>query len=242
MPRTLREALAAGCDRLHAAGVETPRLDAELLLAHALGRNRTYLLAHLPDPLPDLGAASFDAFLERRQAREPLPYILGEWEWMGMRLRVGPGVLIPRPETETLVEEAASRLAPNARVLDVGAGSGCISLGMARLLSDARVLALELSPEAVAVARENVARQVMEHRVKVREGRFPEAVAGEVPFDAVFSNPPYIPTGEVERLAPEVPLHQPRVALDGGPDGLDVLRPLALEHPQVPGARGALSR
>lgn len=232
-PVTLKTALEQGCRRLEGAGVESPRLDAELLLAHALGRSRTFLFAHLPDPLPDAAASEFEALLKRREAREPLPYLLETWEWLGMPFRVTPAVLIPRPETETLVEEAARRLSPAARILDVGAGTGCIAAGMARLVPESRVTTLELSPAAAAVARENLERLGLSGRVSVREGGFPWAlVPGEV-FEALVSNPPYIPSAEVEALAPELRDHEPRLALDGGPDGLEVLRALVERGPDV---------
>lgn len=230
---TLRTALNEAIARLEAAGVETPRLDAELLLAHALGKDRTYLFAHGPDPLPRPVEPRFRELVERRAGREPLPYIVGTWEWLGMSFRVTPAVLIPRPETETLVEEVAERLAPGARVLDVGAGSGCIGIGLAALRPDLRVTELELSPEAAAVARENVLRLRVEDRVSVVEGRFPETLPSLGCFEAVVSNPPYIPSAEVDQLPPELRRHEPRLALDGGPEGLDVLRNLASAAPTV---------
>jgi release factor glutamine methyltransferase len=225
--------LADGFTRLAAAGVETPRLDAELLLAHVLGVNRAYLHAH-PDRIltPDQETA-FEALLRRREAREPLPYLLGRWEFLGMPFRVTPAVLIPRPETETLVEGAAARLRDGARILDVGAGSGCVGIGLAKLLPGARVTALEPSAEAAAVAQENAAALGVSDRVEVIEGWFPGAAAGLGLFDAVVSNPPYIPSADVERLAPELRLYEPRLALDGGADGLDVIRALAAESPAV---------
>jgi len=223
----LRDALVDAVPRLEAAGVDTPRLDAELLLAHSLGRNRTYLYAHLPDPLPADAAHRFARLLQRRAAREPLPYLLGAWEFMGLSFEVSPAVLIPRPETEVLVEAVAERVAPNARVLDVGAGSGCISVALARLLPQCQVTALEPSPEARAVAERNVAALGAAERVRILAGFFPQDADGLGPFDALVSNPPYIPTAEVEGLAPELRLHEPRLALDGGADGLTVLRALA---------------
>jgi release factor glutamine methyltransferase len=146
-----------------------------------------------------------------------------------MPFRVGPGVLIPRPETETLVEAVAERLEPGARILDVGAGSGCISIGLAKLLPEAEVLGLEPSPEALEIAQQNVADLGYAERVRLLPGRFPEDAATLGPLDALVSNPPYIPSAEVDALAPELRCYEPRGALDGGLDGLDVLRPLAHE-------------
>ena len=223
---TIRSALTCAMEELRVARVETPQLDAELLLAHTLGVTRTYLAAHLPDSLSPEHAAAFAELVARREAREPLPYLLGRWEFLGLSFEVSPTVLIPRPETEGLVEAVAARVRPNARVLDVGTGSGCIAIGLAHLRPDLAVTALEISPEAAAVARRNAAALEVSDRVRVVEGAFPEtALPG--PFAAVVSNPPYIPTAMEKTLAPELRLYEPRGALDGGADGLTVLRALA---------------
>lgn len=237
---TLGEALQQAIPRLEAAGVDTPRLDAELLLAQALDRTRTYLAAHPAQDLSSEEATRFDEQLARRERREPLPYLLGYWEWLGMRFRVTPAALIPRPETETLVEETASRLAPGARILDVGAGSGCISIGLVKLLSEAQVTALELSPEAAVVARQNI-EALAPGRVTLIEGGFPEAAGDLGSFEALVSNPPYIPTEEVEELAPELRLHEPRLALDGGADGLRVIRSLIQDGARIVVSGGLLA-
>jgi release factor glutamine methyltransferase len=223
---TIRSLLHDSIRRLQSVGVDTPRLDAELLLAHVLERDRTHLFAHPKAEVEPATAASYAALIARRASREPLPYLLGTWEFMGLPFHVCPGVLIPRPETETLVETAAARLPQDARVLDVGAGSGCISVGLARLLTGARIVALEPSPEALAVARRNVEALGFAERIRVVSGRFPEDARELRDLDAIVSNPPYIPSAEVDVLEPELRLHEPRAALDGGTDGLDVLRPL----------------
>lgn len=225
--------------RLAAAGVDSPRLDAELLLAHVLGKNRTYLFAHVHDPVSPEARAELETLLRRREAREPLPYLLGTWEFMGLPFRVSPAVLIPRPETEGLVEAVAERLLPHApvRILDVGTGSGCIAVGLAKLLPRAELLALEPSAAAAALARENIAALGVAERVRVQERSFPLDADGRMelggPLDAVVSNPPYIPSREVDELAPELRLHEPRAALDGGPDGLSLIRPLIAESPAL---------
>jgi release factor glutamine methyltransferase len=240
-PGSIREVLTQAVERLAAAGVESPRVDAELLLAHALGRTRTYLVGHPHEPLSEAAADVFEELLRRREARVPVPYLLGSWEFMGMPLAVSPAVLIPRPETETLVEAVAERLPAAARVLDVGAGSGCISIGLAKLLPRAEITALEPSPAAVEVARANVRALGFEGRVRVREGTFPRDTAGLEALDAVVSNPPYIPSNAVDQLAPELRLYEPRLALDGGPDGLDLLRALASVSPALLRAGGLLA-
>jgi release factor glutamine methyltransferase len=219
--------------RMRAAGVETPALDADLLLGLVLERDRAWLHAHPEAPVGGEEAARFEEAVARRAAREPLPYLLGAWEFLGMRFRVTPVALIPRPETETLVERAAERLPANARVLEVGAGSGCVSAGLARLLPEAEVLALEPSPAAALLARENVAALGFGERVRVIEAAFPAGARRLGVFDGVVSNPPYVPTAEIERLQPEVRLYEPRAALDGGPDGLRLLRALAGEAPAL---------
>jgi len=226
---TIREALAAAIPRLASAGVETARLDAELLLAHVLQQGRTHLFAHPEADLTIEVTQAYEALLQRREAREPLPYLLGTWEFLGMPFRVAPGVLIPRPETETLVEAVAERLPPGARILDVGAGSGCICAGLARLLPDATILGLEPSPEAIEIARQNIESLGFGDRVTLFAGRFPEDAIHLGALDALVSNPPYIPSAEIDTLAPELRCYEPRGALDGGPDGLEVLGPLTRE-------------
>ncbi|MFN3653324.1 MAG: peptide chain release factor N(5)-glutamine methyltransferase [Armatimonadota bacterium] len=230
---TVREALQAGQERLARAGVESPRLDASLLVAHVLQRDRTFLLGHPEESLAPDQALELEELLRRREAREPLPYLLGSWEFLGLRFRVGPGVLIPRPETEVLVETVAARLSGRVRVLDVGAGSGCIGIGLATLLPEAEVVLLEAAAQASELAWENAAIHDVTDRVAVVTGAFPEAAALLGQFDAVVSNPPYIPSEEVDRLAPELVRYEPRLALDGGADGLDVLRALATVSPSL---------
>jgi len=238
---TIRSLLHDAIRRLQAAGVDTPRLDAELLLAHVVGRDRTYLFAH-PEAVLDAGAsARYTSLVARREAREPLPYLLGSWEFMGLPFHVSPGVLIPRPETETLVEAAAARLPADARVLDVGAGSGCISVGLAKLLPGAQIIGLEPSAAALEVAQRNVEALGFTSSVRLLRGRFPDDVRELRGLHAIVSNPPYIPSAEVDELAPELRLHEPRGALDGGTDGLDVLRPLIQISPELLLAGGLLA-
>jgi release factor glutamine methyltransferase len=225
-PPSIRDALTVAAVRLAEAGVDTPRLDAELLLAHVLRTGRTHLIAHPVRELTEPQREHFLALLGRREAREPLPYLLGRWEFLGMDFEVSPAVLIPRPETETLVETVAQRLPDYGRILDVGTGTGCVAIGLAKLLPGACVIALEASPGAAEVARRNVERLGYSAQVEVMEGTFPEATVSLGTFDAVVSNPPYIPSKEVDRLAPELRCYEPRLALDGGADGLTIIRPL----------------
>lgn len=253
-------ALQSAVLRLTAAGVDSPRLDAELLLAQVLSRNRTYLFAHPERRLQPGETEHFAALVERRVRREPLPYLLGRWEFLGLSFRVGPGVLIPRPETECLVEAVAARARPAARVLEVGAGSGCIAIGLAHLRPDLHIVTLEPDPQAAEIAKRNAGYLGVATRVQVIQARFPDALddpalpapAGEIAqpgsetpsrlpglWDVLVSNPPYIPTSDLASLQPEVRDYEPRPALDGGPDGLLLIRALIHRGPQYL-ARGGL--
>ena len=213
---TVRDALDSALIALTASGCDTPRLDAEVLLAAAMGLDRAALIA---DPGQGVEPEPFRDYVRRRTRREPVAYILGHKGFRRLELAVDPRVLIPRPETEHVVEAALS-LPAGARVVDVGTGSGAIALALADERPDLRVVATESSPGALAVARANAAR--LNLRVDFVAGDLLAPIAGAV--DAVVSNPPYVADGQ--RLAPELG-YEPREALYGGPDGLDVLRRLA---------------
>ncbi len=229
--------LDAAVGVLAAAGVATPRADAEWLLAGVLGCGRVEArLAAAGGLAADVERRFADA-VSRRAAREPLQHVLGWEEFRGLRLAVGPDVLVPRPETETLVELALARLpAPGRRRLlavDVGTGSGAIACALARERDDLDVVATEISPRAADVARANAAALGLAERVTV-------VVADGLPAlprraDLVVANPPYLPTAWLAALEPEVRDHDPRPAVDGGPDGLAVVRPL------VPAAAAVLA-
>lgn len=217
------EALHNACDRLRSFGVDEAEKEAELLLTAGLGVERVALYRDNP-PLGPEGARKLDEMLARRAKREPIQYILGDVEFCGLRIRVGPGVLIPRPETELLVEEAVGRLSGRARlrVLELCTGSGCVALAVAKQLPNARVVATENSKEALRYAMENAA-LIGADNVTFLAGSLFEPVSAER-FDAVLSNPPYVATSEIDGLAPEIRNWEPREALDGGPDGLDFYR------------------
>ncbi len=201
------------------------RRDAESLLLHSTGLSRSGLLAHDTDELPPAQAAAFDALLARRLRGEPIQQMTGTAEFYGLPFRVTPDVLIPRPETEHLVERAISLATPFAapRILDIGTGSGVIAVALAHTLPHAAVSAVDLSPAALAVARDNAARN--EVRVRFLEGDLLAPVVAEQ-FDLIASNPPYVPETDRPTLAVEVRDFEPALALFAGPDGLTVYRRL----------------
>lgn len=226
------EALASAADALRAAGVESPRFDAELLLADALGRPRERLAA---EPEADVDAAtarSFGAMVRRRVAREPVAYILGRKGFRRIELEIDSRVLVPRPESELLVE-LALELGP-ASVLDVGTGSGAIALAVADELPGCEVVASDTSRAAITVARANAARLGLGPRVGFEVGSLPERRE----FDLVLANLPYVRSDEWQGLAPEIRAYEPRSALVGGADGLVAIRSLidALADGRPPGA------
>ena len=201
-----------------------PALEAQVLAAHALGLSRARLLADSQRALDAETVRGIERLFLRRRAGEPVAYLTGEREFHGLSLQVTPDVLIPRPETELLVELALERLPNRAgRVLDLGTGSGAIAVAIAHVAPDAEVVAVDASGAALAVARENARR----HGAAIRfvEGEWFAGV-GRERFDVVVSNPPYIPSGDIATLQPEVASFEPRLALDGGSDGLDAYRRL----------------
>lgn len=214
--------------RLKEAGCEDAAFDARCLLEDLGGLPRGQAAGDTP--LTRIQTAALTAALEQRCAGQPLQYILGEWEFLTLTLKVGEGVLIPRPDTELLCETAAERLKeqPAPRVLDLCAGTGCVGLGVASLVPGAQVTAVELSEEALPYLRENAARYP-QYTVAVRQGDvLTDHAAFEGFYDAILSNPPYIPTGDLAGLQREVQ-REPRMALDGAEDGLTFYRTIA-EH------------
>ena len=213
-------------------GVDNPRLDAELLLADALAIERSRLYVDLDRPLGDAERARFDERIRRRGGREPLQRIRGTQEFFSREFELDASVLIPRPETEALVEAALVRArgidAPV--ILDVGTGSGAIAITLALELPKARVFATDVSPGAIDAARANARR--LAAVVEFRRGDLTAPFAGER-FDLIVSNPPYVASGEIAALAPEVRDHEPRTAVDGGVDGLEVYRGLAASVGEV---------
>jgi len=227
-------ALARGAQTLAAAS-DTSRLDAELLLAFATGRTRSSLLAFPERTLDAAAAARFEALLERRARGEPLAYLTGEREFFSLPLAVAPSVLVPRAETELLVELALAAVQATSQpaVLDVGTGSGAVALAVKQARRDARVTASDSSAAALAVAGGNAVRLGLD--VRFVESRWFESLGGET-FDAVVSNPPYVRSADVTGAL----AFEPRLALDGGADGLDAYRTLFAEARRHLNAGGAL--
>ena len=218
---SVRDALGGATDALVAVGVESPRLDAELLLAEAIGWDRAKLAAEPEGGVPAPAARRFGEMVRRRLRREPVAYILGRRGFRRIELQVDRRVLIPRPETELLVE-LALELAPR-RVLDVGTGSGAIALAIADELPGCELIATDVSAPALEVARANAALLGLTERVELVEATLP---AGLGEFDLVVANLPYVAESEWGGLEPEVTQWEPREALLAGPDGLDAIRAL----------------
>jgi len=229
---TVREALAEAARRLAGADVADADREALWLLAHVLETTAGGLRLRAPEQLSPGAAAVYDTLVARRAAREPLQYILGTEEFMGMTFRVSPAVLIPRFDTEVLVRESAARLHGSVHVADIGTGSGAIAVGLARLLPQARVVAVDISPEALDVARINAAANRVGDRVEFRLGDLLEPLSRER-FDALVSNPPYIGEAEWAELMPEVQRYEPRGALTPGSDALLYYRRLAAGAPAL---------
>ena len=223
----IRDLLHAAAERMSEAGIEGGRLDARILLAQAMQITRDELIAASRKPTTD-EAERFEALIRRRLAREPIAYITGRKEFWSLDFAVGPGVLVPRPDTETLIEAALNldldRDAP-LRVADLGTGSGAILIALLKQFPNARGTGFERSAPALAFAKANLKTHGLEKRGEIVGGDWNEAPAGA--FDLILSNPPYIPSHQIEALEPDVRLHEPRAALDGGLDGLDAYRALA---------------
>ncbi len=242
-PWTMLGALNWTASYFRSHGIDSPRASAEILLAHALGLQRIELYVRYDQPLQPAELDRYKSLIRRRIEKEPVAYITGEKEFWSLSFRVTPAVLIPRPETEGLVEAALGAFAENEpiRILEPGTGSGAVSVAIARERSRWRIFSSDRSSEALAVARQNA----LYHEVIERVGFFAadwfEAVSARSrPFDAVICNPPYIRRADIEGLAPEIARFEPRPALDGGSDGLDAVRCLIRETPRYLSPDGVL--
>jgi release factor glutamine methyltransferase len=228
------EVIQRSAEFLGKKGLDSPRLQAELLLAHLLKLPRMQLYLNFERVLSNTEVDQFRELIKRRSLREPLQHIVGSTSFCGLEIAVNSDVLIPRPETELLAEQGGNFLtqlsAIHSRpltVLDFGTGSGCLAIYLAKKHASAKVYALDISPKALEVAQKNADHNGVAERICFLAGDAFEAVPKGTRFDLILSNPPYIPTAEIQTLQPEVRDHDPSTALDGGPDGLNYYRVLA---------------
>ena len=228
---TVKALLQWTADFLKKKGVEAPRLEAQILLAHVMACPKIELVARSDEEPAEAEKAAFKDLIRRRVDGWPVAYLVGRREFYLLPFEVTPAVLIPRPDTETLVLEALNRLKGLAApaVLDLGTGSGCIAVSVAHQAKAARVTAVDISPDALEVARRNAAAHGIADRTTFLAGDLFAPLPAGAAFDLIVSNPPYVTPGELAGLAPEVRDHEPRVALDGGPDGLAFYRRIAAD-------------
>ncbi len=241
--RTIAEVITEAASLLGSAGVAEARREAGSLLAHFIKRDRTFLITHSDAPLTPDDLARFHSLIARRAAGEPFQYITGRQEFYGLDFEVTPDVLIPRPETELLVEAALQLMKEKTAPLmcDVGTGSGCIAVTLLHERTDARTVALDISPAALEVAARNAARHNVSGRLSlVLSDCFAALNPADEPFTIIVSNPPYISESHLVQLQREVRDHEPRVALTPGGDGLSVIRRLLHDAPQFLVADGHL--
>ena len=236
----IKELLEVTSDYLKNKGIECPRLNAEVLLAHQLNVDRIKLYLSFDQPLHEKEIAGYRALIKRRLRREPLQYITGVQEFWSLDFRVGPPVMVPRPETELLVEHALSLChgnslaeSPCARILDLGTGCGALAVAIARELEAVAVWASDVSQEALDIARGNAKRHGVEERIEfVLSDMWKGFSSLEHPFDIIVSNPPYIRSDAMDALPPEVRDHEPKQALDGGEEGIFYIRDIIKKAPK----------
>ncbi len=232
-PWTVRRVLEWTTGHLKKHGSDTPRLDAEILLAHARGCQRIQLYTQFDEPLSDSVRGIMRELVQRRTKAEPVAYLVGVREFFSLGFRVTRDVLIPRPDTETLVMEVLDGVKgiPTPKVLDLCTGSGCIAVAVAKNAKTSLVTATDISSAAIEIARENVARHHVTSQVDVIESDLFAGIPGDSKYDVIASNPPYIPSAEISQLDAEVSRHEPRLALDGGADGLTILKQIIDQAP-----------
>jgi release factor glutamine methyltransferase len=241
MSVSIAEALRQASRALDHAGVAEARREAGSLLSHVMGRDRTFLISHAEDQLDEDDWKLFETAVARRAAGEPTQYITNVQDFFGRTFRVTPDVLIPRPETELLVEATLAVMNANAVVCDVGTGSGCIAVTLLSEKNDARAVAIDVSEAALEVARQNAHDLLVERRIElVRSDCFDELKPETSQFDVIVSNPPYVSANMLPGLQREVRDHEPLVALSPGADGLSVIRRLLTEAPAFIQANGHL--
>jgi release factor glutamine methyltransferase len=236
---TVRRVLEWTTQHLKKHGSETPRLDAEILLAQARDCPRIALYTQFDEPLSEPVRARMRELVQRRAQAEPVAYLVGHREFFSLDFDVTRDVLIPRPDTETLVMAVldAAKSITEPKILDLCTGSGCVAISVAKNCPGARVTATDLSAAAIEVARKNAVKHHVDDRVTLMTGDLFAAIDANDRFDIISANPPYVTTRELETLARDIRKYEPRAALDGGADGLDVVRRIIREAPQhlVPG-------
>lgn len=239
---TVRRILAWTTAHLEKHGSDTPRLDAEILLAHARGCPRIQLYTRFDEVLSDAERAVMRDLVRRRAQSEPVAYLVGHREFFGLDFRVTPDVLIPRPETETLVLALLDRSKelPQPKILDLCTGSGCIAVAAAVQRREAQMTAVDVSAEALEIARQNVEKHKVLDRIRLVQGDLFAPLDHNVRYDVIASNPPYVAEGELETLQADVRLYEPRLALAAGTDGLSVIRRLVAEAPNYLASNGTL--
>lgn len=237
---TIDEAINSTAERFATRGVDNSRREATSLMAHAIGKPHSFLIAHPEYMLTESEAATFEDLTTRRAQRSPFQHLTRRQEFYGLEFEVSPDVLIPRPETEILVERAIDLLKPldEPTFLDLGVGSGCISISMLHEVQTTSAVGVDLSPLALAVAGINAEKHGVADRLTLIEGDLFDNVSGE--FAAIVSNPPYIPDGDITTLQAEVRDHEPLLALAGGQDGLDIIRRIIAGAPEYLKADGYL--
>jgi len=230
---SISESLAKAAAILAANGIAEPRREAASLVMLATGKEKIFLFAHSDYELTELETSKFESLLDRRAAREPLQYISGVQEFYGLEFEVTPDVLIPRPETELLVEHAIELLKPRAsqRFCEIGVGSGCISISILHHLPGATAIGMDVSTSAITVARRNSEKLGIGDRLQIIESDLFEN-SGEDRFDMIVSNPPYVPSADLEGLQPEVRDFEPHIALSDGHDGLSIISRIVEQSPR----------
>lgn len=240
---TIKEYLKKASAQLKNAGIDAPAFEAGVIVCHAQKISKAYLYAHSELELTQAEIAKLDMLLEQRAERRPLQYILGWTEFMSLPFEVGPNVLIPRQETELLVEKCIELARENFKVpeiLDLCTGSGCIGISIAKFLETSRVTASDISSYALEIAKRNAKNIGVDNRMNFKCGDLFGSLDKSKKFDLIVSNPPYIETHTIEGLQAEVRDYEPRIALDGGSDGLDIYRRIAKEAPDFLNSGGYL--
>ncbi len=241
---TVGELLKVTTDFLQRRNIDSPRLSAEILLAHQLCLNRIQLYLNFEQPLKEEEVQGYRSLIKRRISREPIQYITGVQEFWSLEFNVGPRVLVPRPETEVLVEQVidlykGKKLSNQPRILDLGTGCGAIAIALGKEIPEAKIWASDISQDAIDVARQNAIKHGVDERVHFLIGdMFQPFRDGELLFQAIVSNPPYIPSDAFDSLAPEVKGHEPRLALDGEEDGMAYVTKIVLEGADYLTAQG----